>query len=308
VWFEEVARLLDAREFDLSVDRDGSTFPVTARFDRPVLYFGWYSADLNGPFTLPEFRFPPGAIALHLHSYSARTLNAVHQGWTGPLVARGVTATVGNVWEPYLEFTHQPQLLLAALLKGANWGDAAYASLRGLSWHAVTIGDPLYRPFAKTFAQQWADRAELPDEAFSYVVLSELRRLQRDGNVAQAIDEAREIMRTRPSLPVALKMSELLEAQQQSKDAAEAAAWFVSRPNFKPAEVPLAHLAGQLLLRVGDSQRAVQLYEKLLTEPTLVHDFRAVLLKSAVEAAEKTNRADLADAWKAEIARSSAKQ
>lgn len=88
--------------YDTSVDRAPATMPVTARIDAPVMYFGWYGGNLEGPFTLPGFRFPPGAIALHIHSYSATTVRSASSGWVGPFVARGVTAAMGNVYEPYL--------------------------------------------------------------------------------------------------------------------------------------------------------------------------------------------------------------
>ena len=62
-------------------------------------------------------------------------------------MALGVTATLGTVFEPYLQFTHRPSLFLRALSRGKNFGDAVYYALPALSWQAVAIGDPLYRPF-----------------------------------------------------------------------------------------------------------------------------------------------------------------
>ena len=34
-----------------------------------------------------------------------------------------------------------------ALVRGQNFGDAACESLPALSWQAIAVGDPLYRPF-----------------------------------------------------------------------------------------------------------------------------------------------------------------
>ncbi len=99
-WLEAVAAQLDSIAFAPAVDHAPTTMPTSARCDATVLYFGWYAGSINGPFALPGFRFPPGAIALHIHSYSASTLRSTTSGWTGPLVARGVTATVGKVHEP----------------------------------------------------------------------------------------------------------------------------------------------------------------------------------------------------------------
>jgi uncharacterized protein (TIGR03790 family) len=80
-WLTAAAAQLGDLGFDLSVGRGPQTLPENARFDAPVLYFGWYASDLNGPFTLPGFRFPPGAVAVHIHSYSARTLRSATEAW-----------------------------------------------------------------------------------------------------------------------------------------------------------------------------------------------------------------------------------
>lgn len=146
-WLNAAADQLVALGFETTVDRASTTFPATAVFESPVLYFGWYAPSLNGPFAVPGFRFPAGAIAMHIHSFSAATLRNPQTGWCGPLIARGVTATVGNVYEPYLQLTHRPDLLLRALARGENFGDAACYAQPALSWQVIAIGDPLYRPF-----------------------------------------------------------------------------------------------------------------------------------------------------------------
>src|SRR5690606_10217310 len=102
---------------------------------------------MNGPFRRKDFKFPPGAVALHIHSFSATTLQSDKKAWVGPLVSRGVTATVGNVYEPYLQFTHNPILFFRGLASGLTLAEAAYISLPAVSWQTITVGDPLYRPF-----------------------------------------------------------------------------------------------------------------------------------------------------------------
>lgn len=299
-WFENVARQIEAENFDLSVDREPSTLPSTARFDRPVLYFGWYAGDLNGPFAQPGFHFPPGAIALHLHSFSARTLRSPHEGWTGPLVARGVTATVGNVFEPYLNLTHQPHLLIRALFRGECWGDAVYFSLPTVSWQTIAIGDPLYRPFARTFAQQWEHRAELSEEQYAYVVLRELRRNERETLVSKAMELAEEVMQTKPSIPVALKWAELAEIAGKADVARHASEWIATAPLIKTEEVPLAEEAAQILQRRGQANTAVDLYTRLLQLPKLSPEFRLDLLARGAAAATAVHRDPLASQWSAE--------
>ena len=39
-----------------------------------ALYFGWYDWNVSGPFLNPRFRFRKGAVAMHLHSFSAEQL------------------------------------------------------------------------------------------------------------------------------------------------------------------------------------------------------------------------------------------
>ncbi|WP_175414867.1 TIGR03790 family protein [Nibricoccus aquaticus] len=211
-WMEDVVKQLTALDYDMSVDRAPETMSAEARFDAPALYFGWYAWQVNGPFTREGFRFPPGAVALHIHSFSAETLSAVDRTWTGPLVARGVTATVGNVYEPYLTFTHHPHLLLRALARGETWGDAVFYSLRAVSWQCVAIGDPLYRPFKVRFAEQWVKRAELPNGLYPYVILREVRRLERAGQPEQAAGVLREALKERPGMAVLeARLTELSE-------------------------------------------------------------------------------------------------
>ncbi len=145
-WLEATRKILTERGFDIDTHEGGGRFNLVDRFDEPLFYFGWYTGGLEGPFTHYNFKFPPGAIALHIHSFSAATIRNGHQFWVGPLVARGVTATLGNTSEPYLGLTHQPHFFVEALYKGMTTGEAALYSIMGLSWVGVLVGDPLYLP------------------------------------------------------------------------------------------------------------------------------------------------------------------
>ncbi|HEY1763971.1 MAG TPA: TIGR03790 family protein, partial [Opitutaceae bacterium] len=128
-WLAAAEKTIESEGFDMTVGQGPAIFPISSRFDVPALYFGWYAQDLKGPFELPGFQFPPGAIAVHIHSFSAHTLRSATEGWCGPLIARGVTATLGNVFEPYLEYLHRPDLFMAALARGEDLADAAYYAL-----------------------------------------------------------------------------------------------------------------------------------------------------------------------------------
>ena len=112
-----------------------------------ALYYGWYYENIFGPFTRSDFRFVPGAIAMHIHSYSAATLRDRNSGWVGPFVSRGAAASLGNVYEPYLQLTTHPDIFNERLLHGFTFAESAYAATDALSWMGVMVGDPLYRPY-----------------------------------------------------------------------------------------------------------------------------------------------------------------
>ena len=121
-----------------------SGFPVTDA----VVYYGWYAESICGPFANEGFRFQPGAIAVHIHSFSASTLRDALVGWCGPLLERGAAATLGNVEEPYLALTAHLDVFQSRLMKGLTLAESAYMSMPALSWMNVVLGDPIYRPYA----------------------------------------------------------------------------------------------------------------------------------------------------------------
>lgn len=114
-----------------------------------AFYAGWYTAHVTGPFTREEVEFMPGAIAYHLHSESAAKLRTSDKHWAGPLLAKGATATMGCVYEPYLGATPDIAVFFERLLMGFSFGEAAYACQRVLSWQTTIVGDPLYLPLSK---------------------------------------------------------------------------------------------------------------------------------------------------------------
>jgi tetratricopeptide (TPR) repeat protein len=115
-----------------------------------ALYCGWYDEHVSGPFTRTNVEFLPGAFAYHLHSYSAHQLRSATQTWVGPLLARGATASMGCVDEPYLGGTPNLAVFMSRFLfLGFSFGESAYACQPVLSWQTTVVGDPLYRPFGK---------------------------------------------------------------------------------------------------------------------------------------------------------------
>lgn len=296
-WLESAAKQLGELGFDLSVDREGPTMPAAARIDAPAIYFGWYANDLNGPFALPGFRFPPGAIALHIHSYSAHTLRSPNAGWAAPLVARGVTATFGNVFEPYLQFTHQPHLLLRALARGATLADAAYYSLPALSWQAVLIGDPLYRPFAVPLADQLKNLKQLPPRLAPYAVLREMHRLDAAGQAAEASALAVSAQRDLPSLVVAVALARRLRESGDTEAAASALGFVPLLKTYDAGEWALAREAALLLEQCDRAARAFDVWRTLFSVATLPDELKIAWLPAARQAAEAAGDLAQARTW-----------
>jgi uncharacterized protein (TIGR03790 family) len=296
-WLEAAAAQLTKLGFDGDVDRTAATLPATARFDAPVLYFGWYTDNLNGPFTLPDFVFPPGAIALHIHSFSAHTLRSPTEGWCGPLVAHGVTATMGNVFEPYLEFTHRPDLLLHALARGWTLGEAAYYALPALSWQGVLIGDPLYRPFKVDFLEQWKNRDDLPPSLAPYAVLREMHLLDAKKISVDAVAMAHASMDESPSLVIGLALAQRLAAVGDAAGAAREVEFTRFIKTFRPQEWALAVEAARLLVAGGRAQSAEEVFKNLLASDGLPPAARAVWLTAARDAALAAHDSAQAAQW-----------
>jgi len=146
-WLENIVKQNLATGIPTLVDRFKPTLPTNYPLRDTAAYYGWYEWHVSGPFLNPAFRFRPGAIAIHIHSYSAQQMRNPVRNWSAALLERGAAVTVGNVYEPYLGLTHQLDLLHERLLAGHCWVEAAWMSLPSCSWQAVTFGDPLYRPF-----------------------------------------------------------------------------------------------------------------------------------------------------------------
>jgi len=126
----------------------GLLFPDDYPMRHAALYFGWYSAAIKGPFPDERFRFTRGAVAVHIYSYSAQTLRGdPKKSWCLSLLKSGAAATLGNVYEPYLQLTPDLSVFERRLREGSSFAEAAYAAEPVLSWMTTFVGDPLYRPF-----------------------------------------------------------------------------------------------------------------------------------------------------------------
>lgn len=177
-WFKRAGELCKAMSFPTDIDEAKGLMAAEARFDAPAIYLGWYNAVPKGKLAEPSARLAPGAIALHLHSFSGQALHDAKDGWTAALVERGAALTFGNVDEPYLTFTVRPDMLIANLGLGETAGEAAWRSTPAMSWMGVIVGDPLYRPFARDLTSQLVDFSRGVDLYGAYSVLRAAERLR----------------------------------------------------------------------------------------------------------------------------------
>ncbi|MDZ4744285.1 MAG: TIGR03790 family protein [Verrucomicrobiota bacterium] len=146
-WLRSAAADFKKKKVPVVFDEQEALFGPKVDMRDAAFYFGWYASDICGPMKPGDFRFPLGAVAYHIYSFSANTLRSPEANWCGPLISRGVVATMGAVNEPYLLFTPDVGVFANRLLRGWNFADSAYASQRMVSWQITIIGDPLYRPY-----------------------------------------------------------------------------------------------------------------------------------------------------------------
>ena len=147
-WLAEVRDQLHKVGVPLIYEDTPAIFSNSYPMTDCALYYGWYAGTMAGPFTQPDFQFVPGAVAIHIHSFSASTLHDENANWAGPLLTKGAAATIGNVYEPYLQLTAHLDVFNDRLLHGFTFAESAYMSMPALSWMSVMVGDPLYRPYA----------------------------------------------------------------------------------------------------------------------------------------------------------------
>lgn len=166
-WIFGAAEIARKKGLPVVLDSGEGLFPVQYPMLHAAVYFGWYSEEVAGPFVRPDFRFERGAVAAHIHSFSATTLRDPKKAWCAPLISAGAAATMGNVYEPYLGLTTTFDVFFERLRGGYTFAESCYMAQRFLSWMTTFVGDPLYRPFASIEALA-ASNAEPKNEWDAY--------------------------------------------------------------------------------------------------------------------------------------------
>ena len=102
------------------------------------------------------FKWLPGAIATEFVSTDGRTFVRPPDKWTlkdsyagteqtlaADFILEGATGASGHVYEPYLEYTPHPEVLLPAYYQGRTLAESFYLAIPALSWQNIVLGDPL---------------------------------------------------------------------------------------------------------------------------------------------------------------------
>ncbi len=306
-WISSCHEIAKKLGFDTSLDSEKSLFPPTKRYDAPAIYFGWYSQKVGGFFADKNFAFPPGAIAAHLHSFSAVTLRDENV-WAPKIIASGAAATLGNVFEPYLNFSHHFDFFMEALATGKCAGEAAAIANPVLSWQTIFVGDPLYRPFKKTFSEQVLEATERPSKLSPYVFLraANLTEIVADSVPAEKKSELpavssekilKEAARISPSLVLNFEVfrREILATNAFPK-------LENLRINFAEENAGLICEIADFFEKRGNGEAAISIFKRLLEENPIAGTARNEILKAALDCAKRNfTPPELLISWEKEL-------
>ena len=254
--------------FETVVDENPGTFPVSFPMSQIAFYAGWYDEHVSGPFTRPVVEFMPGAFAYHLHSFSAATLRSTERQWVGPLLAKGVTVTMGTVAEPYLSGTPDIGVFAARfVLGGFSFGEAAYASQPVLSWQTTVVGDPLYRPFARNARELHEDLERRHNQLveWSYARLVNYN-LVHGASVSEVCRLLEHLDRSAHSAVLQEKLADLYHAQGKPSACIHALQKALKLGPSPPQRVRVSLTLADRLVDAGREREACDVYRQFIKD------------------------------------------
>jgi hypothetical protein len=246
-----------------------------------------------GPVLNPGFSFPPGAVAVHIYSFSAGSMK---RGWVASLVGAGAAATLGHVYEPYLQLTHDLSLFFEVIEAGGSVGEATWYSIPGQSWQGILVGDPLYRPFLRRFESQWAEQDDY-DVDEQYLVMRKANLLLQDGKgeaSTRFLEEEAEGGVT--GLALAYRLAVESGNPDWLNEVAERA-----RAELSPNEWGLALVAAELLEERDRTVSALDVFENLLFLTEGLEEWQNLLLRRAIQVARRLEDQARLDALEARL-------
>jgi len=293
-WIRAAGAIAEAAFFDIDYETSKRAMNHCDRLDAPAIYMGWYRPHAQAQWRSPRWPVPPGAIGFHLHSFSGTSVRST-KTWLGAFVAQGYCATVGNVYEPYLEYTHRPQVLLAHLMSGGNFGEAVALSTPSLSWQSVAIGDPLYRPFKVSLAEQL--KSSEGSTFTAYASIREINRMLAEESSESAITYARSKFISQPSLALAYRLAQLYANEAKDREAVEVLKIIRFITKFSPDDFVLVQKIANFLHKRGEGEMAFNIYKNLLEERGLDKQLKISLYQGGARIAAAQNEPVIASRW-----------
>lgn len=246
-WIQGAYTLFRRAGWDILLNKNKHLIPRTVPITEVGFYAGWYKDRAEAPFFVNPRRFTRGAIAYHLHSFSAASLRHKGHGriWTGPLLKAGAAASMGTVYEPFLDFTPHIDVFVDRLLQHFTFAESAYMAQRGLSWMTVMVGDPLYRPFALPLPEAYI-KAKADGSAVAVWLQTQLIR--------QRLRDPRETI-------TAADLKRLLVTDQSPSSLLwESYANMLMEEDFKKHQGVIARAYDQAISMAGDPVNSIRLY------------------------------------------------
>ncbi len=267
-WIRNASEICRRLGFETIVDENPGTFPADFPMSQIAIYVGWYDVNASGPFTRPKVEFMPGAFAYHLHSYSAHPFRSTSQAWVGPLLAKGATATMGCVDEPYLAGTPDMTVFIARFMySGMTFGEAAYACQPALSWQTTVVGDPLYRPFGKNPDVLKDELARRNSKLLEWYYLRLLNvNLIAGKPLAEGVTVLEQFENTTNSAVLSEKLGDLYAAQGKPSSAAHAFQQALKLNPTPQQRIRLQLALADKLVISDQPKEAYAVYEELLHE------------------------------------------
>lgn len=290
-WLKLAGEVTTKLGWETITDQKPETFPRSFTMSQVGFYFGWYDAGLSGPFTWGEPEFLPGAFAYHLHSFSADSIRSTNRNWTGPLLAQGVTATMGSVYEPYLGGTPDVGTFAVRWLHNRfSLGEAAYAGSPVLSWQTTVIGDPLYRPMLKGPEVRHAELLTKNNPLLEWSHLKVINLNLVSGlNATDMIGYLAQTPETRTSCVLQEKLGDLWLIEKKPADALKAYTAALALKPTKKQQLRLLLAQADLLGSLDKANEAVDAYLKIEQLYPGYPDLTA-LYQKLLPQAQKANR------------------
>ena len=140
-----LADILQTRtKLKVVLDNKESLIPADSEKDIAI-YCGWYSLR---HYVSPG-QFNPGAVGFHIASSEMVSLHdPKERGWCHNLLKAGVVATLGPVYEPYLQSFPPADEFFPLLMTGKlPMAEVYWKTTPWTSWMQCCVGDPLYTPY-----------------------------------------------------------------------------------------------------------------------------------------------------------------